>query len=185
MIAHSDRPSAADVLADRPPCWATVSPPETALLQLEPQASLLPPVEIASRGKARLHLPGRWLRFGRGLVSTRAKGRGGRRPSRGRGGRRPSMSARRLRGREAFGLRQLAGAFEERHCARRPTAPLPASTNDRTFWGPDHSHRWRHQFHPGPWVGVPAQATSACRQPSSACTAPLAPPAAAEVAGGR
>jgi|GEM_PF-2179853 len=32
-------------------------------------------------------------------------------------------SPRRLRLREAFGVRQLAGAFEERHRARKPTAP--------------------------------------------------------------
>jgi YD repeat-containing protein len=41
--------------------------------------------------------------------------------------------AQRLRTREALGLRQLAGAVEEPHSARRPATPLPPSTNDRIF----------------------------------------------------
>jgi hypothetical protein len=54
-VAHSDRSSAAAAPADGPPRRATVSPPATALLQLQPQAPLLPPVEIASPWKAGLH----------------------------------------------------------------------------------------------------------------------------------
>ena len=57
--------------------------------------------------------------------------------------------ARRLRIRKAFGVRLLAGAVEEQHCARRPTTPRPASTNDRSFWGSDHTHRWKPKFHRG------------------------------------
>ena len=67
----------------------------------------------------------------------------------------------RLRTRGAFGVRQLAGAFEAAHCCRGPTAPFLLSPNNRTFWGPDHTDRWRHPFHPGPGLGVPEQAASA------------------------
>jgi hypothetical protein len=49
-----------------------------------------------------------------GPGSTRAKGRGGTHPS---------VSARRLRGREAHGGRRFAGAFRQRHPARRLAAP--------------------------------------------------------------
>jgi len=54
-VTHSDRSSAAAAPADGPPRRATVSPPATALLQLQLQAALLPPVEIASPWKAGLH----------------------------------------------------------------------------------------------------------------------------------
>ena len=64
----------------------------------------------------------------RGPDSTRA---------RGRGGTHPSMSAQRLRLREAFGVRQLAGAVEEPHFARRPTATLLPFTKDRMGCSPD------------------------------------------------
>jgi hypothetical protein len=46
-------------------------------------------------------------------------------------------SLRRLRLRDAFGVRPLAGAVEERHDAHRPTAPKLLYTNDRTFWRSD------------------------------------------------
>ena len=54
-VACSGRPSAVGAPVDRPPCWATVSPRATALLQHEPRAALLPPGVIASRGKAGFH----------------------------------------------------------------------------------------------------------------------------------
>jgi hypothetical protein len=54
-VAHSDRSFAAGAPADGPPRWATVSPPATALLQLQLQAPLRPPVEIASPWRAGLH----------------------------------------------------------------------------------------------------------------------------------
>jgi len=132
------------------------SPRAAAFLQLQPQAPLLPPVDIASPLEGWVTPPGRWLRFGRGLGSTRAKRRRGRRPSNaGRRGTRPSGfvyggpgstratshsggkppqsmrcrdSASRLRTRATFGLRSLAGAVEERHRARRPTVPALSST---------------------------------------------------------
>ena len=46
-------------------------------------------------------------------------------------------SPRRLRTREALGVRQLDGAVEERHPARRPPTPLLPSTNDRIFGRPE------------------------------------------------
>jgi|GEM_PF-5364461 len=146
-VAHSDRSFAAGAPADGPPRWATVSPPATALLQLQLQAPLRPPVEIASPWKAGLPLPGRWLRFGGGPGSTRAKGRGGRRPSsfvhggsgstpgpdRTHSGGKPPQSMRcrdsawRLRTRAASGVRQRAGAVGPPHGYRRPTAPALSS----------------------------------------------------------
>jgi hypothetical protein len=48
-------------------------------------------------------------------------------------------SPRRLRLREALGVRQLAGAVEAALYYRRPTAPALLYTNDRSFWGPDHT----------------------------------------------
>jgi|GEM_PF-6050325 len=51
----------------------------------------------------------------------------------------PSICARRLRGREAHGVRQLAGAVEAALYYRRPTAPALLYTNDRSFWEPDHT----------------------------------------------
>ena len=74
-----------------------------------------------------------------GPGSTRAKGRGGTHPS---------MSAQRLRGREALGVRPLAGAFGPPHCARRPTIlPLP-STSDRMGCSPDAIAHSRAGFPP-------------------------------------
>ena len=94
-----------------------------------PPAAPAPSAPASTRGdsiplEGRVTPPGRWLRFGGGLGSTRTKGRGGTRPS---------MSGRHLRGREAFGVRQLAGAVEAPHCCRRPTAPRLRPTDATTF----------------------------------------------------
>ena len=62
------------------------------------------------------------------------------------------MSAQCLRGREAFGVRQLAGAFGPLHCARRPTTPLLPSTNDQMGCSPDYIAHSRAGVHPGPRV---------------------------------
>jgi hypothetical protein len=71
-----------------------------------------------------------------------------------RGGTRPSKAGRRLRGREAFGVHQLAGAVEDPYCAGRPATPLPPSTNDRIGCSPDDIAQWRAGFHPGPMVTI-------------------------------
>jgi hypothetical protein len=63
--------------------------------------------------------------------------------------------ARPLRGREAFEVRQLAGAFGPPHCARRPRTPLLLSTNDRMGWSPDDIAHSRAGFNPGPMVTIP------------------------------
>jgi hypothetical protein len=34
---------------------------------------------------------------------------------------------------------QLAGSVEEPHCCRKPTAPPLLPTNNRPFWGPEHT----------------------------------------------
>ena len=66
----------------------------------------------------------------------------------------PSMSARRLRGREAFGVRPLAGAVGPPHCARRPRSPLLPFTNDRMGCSADGIAHSRPGFHPGPMVTI-------------------------------
>ena len=71
-----------------------------------------------------------------------------------RGGTRPSKAGRRLRGREAFGVHQLAGAVEDPYCAGRPATPLPPSTNDRIGCSPNDIAQWRAGFHPGPMVTI-------------------------------
>jgi hypothetical protein len=154
-VAYSDCPSPPGAPADRP----LPEPPFPARGGLP--AAPAPSAPASTRGHSipfgRLgYPPGRWLRFGRGLGSTRAKRRRGRRPSNaGRRGTRPSGfvyggpgstratshsggkppqsmrcrdSASRLRTRATFGLRSLAGAVEERHRARRPTVPALSST---------------------------------------------------------
>ena len=84
----------------------------------------------------------------------------------------PRPRKRYLRTRAAFGVRLLAGAVEEQHCARRPTAPpvpskpvppphlIPYSPEDiaqsraRFHPGPMERIRWRARFRPGqgtPW----------------------------------
>ena len=84
----------------------------------------------------------------------------------------PRPRKRYLRTREAFGVHLLAGAVEEQHCARRPTAPpvpskpvppphlIPYSPEDiaqsraRFHPGPMERIRWRARFRPGqgtPW----------------------------------
>jgi len=103
----------------------------------------------------------------------------------GRGGAHPAIptpimrcrdSARRLRTRAAFGVRQLAGALEEPHCTRRPARPLPPSTNDRMDCSPDaiaHSRAgfdpgpmvtisWRARFHPGPYPAAAESYRTGC-----------------------
>jgi len=66
----------------------------------------------------------------------------------------PCMSARRLRLREAFGVRPLAGAVGPPHCARRRTTPLLPSTNHRMGCSPDAIAHSRARFHPGPTVTI-------------------------------
>ena len=92
-----------------------------------------------------------------GPGSTRAQGRGGTHPS---------MSAQRLRGREALGVRPLAGAFGPLHCARRPTTPLLPSTNDRMGCSADYIAHSRPGFHSGPCSG----AAASHRTPRAAAT---------------
>jgi hypothetical protein len=62
--------------------------------------------------------------------------------------------ARPLRIREAFGVRQLAGAVEVRGGARRPRTPLRPSTNDRMGCSPEDIAHSRAGFHPGPLVTI-------------------------------
>ena len=63
-------------------------------------------------------------------------------------------SPRRLRLREAFGVRPLAGAVEEPHCARRSPTPLLPSTNHRMGCSPDDIAHSRAGFHPGLMVTI-------------------------------
>jgi len=87
------------------------------------------------------------------------------------------------RSREAFGVRQIAGAVEAALYYRRPTAPALLPTSDRSFWEPDHTHRWRPQFHPGPgWVDLNRRKGP---EDSKAPPAEPLPHEAGEVAGGR
>jgi len=87
-----------------------------------------------------------------------------------------ATSPRRLRGREALGVRQLAGAFGPLHCARRPTTPLLPSTNDQMGCSPDYIAHSRAGFHPGPCPG----AAASHRTPRAAAT----PSGASDVAQG-
>ncbi len=109
-VAHFDPPSAAGDPADRPSCWATISPHAGALQQLEYRAPLLRPGVRASRCQA-------------GFPPSPCPAAAGSRRSFCA----TAAPASRLRGRPAFGVRPLAGAVEERRCARRATAPALSS----------------------------------------------------------
>jgi len=63
-------------------------------------------------------------------------------------------SPRRLRLREAFGVRPLAGAVGPPHCARRPTTPPLPSTSDQMGCSPDYIAHLRAGFHPGLMVTI-------------------------------
>ena len=114
-VAYSDHACAAGAPADRAACWITVSPRATALLPLAPRAPLPQPVVIASRGRAGFPPPASQS-GGKPPHSIRCRG-----------------SPRRLRLREAFAVRPLAGAFEEQQRARRPTDPDPLAPKRRKF----------------------------------------------------
>lgn len=92
-------------------------PCPTVLLQLEQRVPVLEPTVTATRWKAGFY-PGPWSRFDGGPGFTRANRRAGARRS---------ISARRLRTRAAFAVRQRVGGVEERYRARSLTAPrLPS-----------------------------------------------------------
>ncbi len=109
-VAHSDLPSAVGTGAAKPPYWAIVSPPATALLSLAPRAHLLPPALIALPLEGRV--PPRPASYSAGQPphSTRCRD-----------------SARRLRHRAAMWYAPACGRF--RRATPRPvtyTPPLPS-----------------------------------------------------------
>ena len=89
-------------------------------------------------------------------------------------------SARRLRTREAFGVRRLAGAFEERHSAPGATATSPLSASDRMGCSPEDVAQSRARFPPRPDgndsmqgpvpPGPPHTAAARLRSPCAAAT---------------
>jgi len=156
-VASSDRSFAVAVPADRPPCWATVSPHAAAFLQLGHRASLLQP------DGDRIPWEGR---FPPRSPHTAAASR-----------RSPCAAATPHDAFEVAERSECAGFLARSGNPTELGDPLPTlgfqarSTPDPMRCLPDDTYCSRAGFQPGPG-GVRAQAALALRQLSCACRAP-------------